>query len=263
MILRNVSLLTALLASYTLADVAILSPKPGDTITGLSLDIEWEDSGKTPALKDLASFQVFLCAGGNTDANYIQLATLVQAGDFADASTVRVPLTAGWGGDDKNAYFLKFISAAAGGTVINYSDRFTLASMTGTFPASVQAGLRTVTGTAGPVDVNNVQAAAAPPLAVPSAGAAEYNVPYTLQSGSIRYAPMPTKAGTKITAKNPRMQFPTSAYTVYKKVAGPPDAESTLTAPETHTVKSVEPTIPPAAMPADGNAQKFLNRWRD
>ena len=71
MILRNVSLLTALLASYTLADVAILSPKPGDTITGLSLDIEWEDSGKTPALKDLASFQVFLCAGGNTDANYV------------------------------------------------------------------------------------------------------------------------------------------------------------------------------------------------
>lgn len=169
----------------------------------------------------------------------------MQAGDFADASSVRVALTAGWGADDKNAYFLKFISAAAGGTVINYSDRFTLASLTGTFPASVQAGLRTVTGTAGPVDVNNVQAGAAnpPANAVPSAGDDIYNVPYTLQSGTVRYAPMPTKAGTKITAKNPRMQFPTSAYTVYKKVAGPPDAESTITAPETYTVQSVEPTV--------------------
>lgn len=81
MILRSVSLLATVLASFTLADVLVTSPKPGDTITGLALDIEWEDSGKTPALKDLASFQVFLCAGGNTDANYVSspLSAPVQA----------------------------------------------------------------------------------------------------------------------------------------------------------------------------------------
>lgn len=165
-------------------------------------------------------------------------------GDFADGNTVTVPLTAGWGGTTANAYFLKFISAATGGTVINYSDRFTLSSMTGTFPPSVLTGLRTVTGTAGPADVNNINAGqVAPAASVPAAGDPIYNTPYTLQSGTIRYAPMPPMAQTKITAKNAVRLYPTSAYTVYKKIAGTPNAITTNTAPLTFSVQSIEPTV--------------------
>lgn len=73
MILRNVLLLaTTALFSFTLADVSVTSPAPGDTITGLSLEIEWKDSGKSPKLADLASYQVFLCAGGNTDTSFVR-----------------------------------------------------------------------------------------------------------------------------------------------------------------------------------------------
>lgn len=153
-------------------------------------------------------------------------------------------MTAGWGANVKNAYFLKFISAATGGSVINFSDRFTLSSMTGTFPNSVQIGLRTISGTDGPEDINNIQSAQVnPDAAVSSAGDAQYDTPYTLQSGSIRYAPMPPVAPSKITAKNPSAQYPTSAYTVYKTVAGPPNAQTTITNMQTFTVQSKEPTV--------------------
>jgi len=73
MILRSTYLLaTAALVPFTLAAVSVTSPAPGDIITGLSLEIDWKDDGKTPKLADLASYQVFLCAGGNTDASFVR-----------------------------------------------------------------------------------------------------------------------------------------------------------------------------------------------
>ena len=71
MILRSLYLSAAALLSFALADVQVTSPAPGDSISGLTLDIEWKDSGKTPKLADLASFQIFLCAGGNSDSNFV------------------------------------------------------------------------------------------------------------------------------------------------------------------------------------------------
>ena len=62
------------------------------------------------------------------------------------------------------------ISTATGGTVVNYSDRFSLSGMTGVFPANVQAGLKTVTGTSGPKTENNVDKNAAANPAGPTLG---------------------------------------------------------------------------------------------
>ncbi|KAL2399804.1 hypothetical protein ABEF93_001181 [Exophiala dermatitidis] len=269
MILRSVYFLVAGLLSLAVADVKVTAPAAGDSITGLTLDIEWEDSGTTPKLADLTSYQVFLCAGGNTEASIVQLATLVTNGDFTDGNTVSATLTAGLGADVTNAYFLKFVSAATGGTVINYSDRFSLKSMTGTFPAAVTTALKSVTGTAGPADVNNIKAAAAADDddddvdTVPTNGASEYKVPYTLQTGSIRYAPMPPLAKTKITAKKASAQWPTSAYTVYKTIAGAPNAATTHTETQTFSTHSREATVAAAGQPSDAAMQKFLNRWKD
>lgn len=71
MILRSLYFSAAALLSFVLADVQVTSPAPGDSISGLTLDIEWKDSGKTPKLADLASYQIFLCAGGNSDSNFV------------------------------------------------------------------------------------------------------------------------------------------------------------------------------------------------
>lgn len=73
MILRPFLLLAACLLSFVRADVEVTGPEAGDTITGLKLSITWKDSGTAPALSDLASYQLFLCAGGNSESNYVRL----------------------------------------------------------------------------------------------------------------------------------------------------------------------------------------------
>lgn len=242
MILRCLLFLVALVP-YVAADVKFKGPAAGSTITGTTITISWEESGDSPPISELASYQIFLCAGGNSATDYVPLATLVTTGNFAKGNSVTASFTTGLGAPTANAYFLKMISAATGGVVINYSDRFTLASMAGTFPAAVTAGLKTVTGTAGPPTENQIQAPQVGATATAAAGAAQYGTPYTLQTGAIRYAPMPPMAQSKITAKNASPQFPTSSYTPYVTIAGSPNAISTQTAPETFSTVSRENTV--------------------
>jgi hypothetical protein len=117
--------------------------------------------------------------------------------------------------------------------------------MTGVFPANVQHGLATVSGTAGPATQNNIGAVPAGDAQATVAAAGDFAVPYTLQTGEIRYAPMPPVAPTKITAKRQSRQWPTSAYTVYAAAAGPPNAVTTVTQALTFIVSSVENTVYP------------------
>lgn len=241
MILRCLPFLA--LIPYALADVKFTAPPAGSTITGTTISITWEESGVSPPISELASYQIFLCAGGNTATDFIPLTTLVTTGDFAKGNAVSASFTVGLGADTSNAYFLKMISAATGGVVINYSGRFSLANMAGTFPAVVTEGLKTVTGTAGPPTENDIQAPQVGGGGTAAAGGAQYGTPYTMQSGPVRYAPMPPMAQTKITAKNASPQWPTSAYTVYAAIAGHPNAISTNTAPQTFSTVSMENTV--------------------
>lgn len=72
MILRSLWLL-ATLVPYVVADVKFTTPKAGGTIkAGGALTIEWEDSGESPPLDTLLSYQLFLCAGGNKDGSYVR-----------------------------------------------------------------------------------------------------------------------------------------------------------------------------------------------
>lgn len=175
----------------------------------------------------------------------IQLATLVTTGDFTQGSSVSGTITTGLGASVDNAYFLKVISAATGGSVINFSNRFSISGMTGVFPQAVTDGLKTVSGTAGPATQNNVQAVQAgagggQATAVAGGG---YGVAYNLQSGQIRYAPMPPMAATKIMVKGQSRQWPTSAYTVYTAPVGSPNAITTNTMSLTFSASSMENTV--------------------
>jgi Ser-Thr-rich glycosyl-phosphatidyl-inositol-anchored membrane family len=72
MILRSLWLL-ATLTPYVFADVQFTAPEPGATIkAGGTVTIEWKDSGETPPLDTLLSYQLFLCAGGNEDGSYVR-----------------------------------------------------------------------------------------------------------------------------------------------------------------------------------------------
>lgn len=116
--------------------------------------------------------------------------------------------------------------------------------MTGQFSAAVQNGLADVSGTAGPAAVNNILN---PPVAAPAAGTvgdSVFQVPYTMQTGTIRYAPMAMQAPSAITAKGNARQFPTSAYTIWSRSGMPaPDATQTVTQPWTYSYSSMEATV--------------------
>lgn len=131
------------------------------------------------------------------------------------------------------ASFLKIQSVGAkGAQVINYSDRFTLSGMTGTFPANVQAGIKTVSGTNGPPST----AQDAPAAAAGAGGAqGDYAVTYTAQTGLIKYAPMQTPPGTKITAKNVKPRYPTSSVSIAKTFLPTPKQTTTMTASLTNS----------------------------
>jgi hypothetical protein len=70
MILRLAWLLATLVPSI-FADVQFTSPAAGDTVTLPTISISWDDSGTSPPISDFASYQLFLCAGGNDASNYV------------------------------------------------------------------------------------------------------------------------------------------------------------------------------------------------
>ncbi|OCL14200.1 beta-1,6-glucan boisynthesis protein-like protein [Glonium stellatum] len=258
--LRLLALLAAI-TPFAIADIEFTTPTAGAKLTGGgSINIAWKDSGNAPSISDLMTYQLFLCAGGNDDGTFIQLTSITQSGTFANGNKAVGTISAGVGASTpSNAYFLKIISVAKeGGTVTNYSPRFSLAGMTGTFPANVLAGAQAVTGTDGPPTVNQVNNGnnAAP------AAASDYAVPYTMQTGLTKYAPMQPVPPSKITKKSPTPQYPTSAVSLASTFLPTPKQVTTMTMSQTFSVSSMENTAAAAPMPSDDMA-KFLARWKD
>ena len=135
------------------------------------------------------------------------------------------------------------IATGTGGSVTNYSNRFSLSGMTGTFPAAVTTGLNGLSGDAGPATENNYNAAGADGAAAGGAVAASATVTYTLQSGSIRYAPMQGKPGTKITAKSASPRYPSSSVSIAKTWLPTPAAVTTHTVSATYSTSSHANTV--------------------
>ena len=138
-----------------------------------------------------------------------------------------------------NCSFLKIISSATGGVVINYSDRFTLSDMTGTFPANVQTAIKSVKDSKGPETDNQIKDTKDAAAAGGGGGGAD-GTPYSMQTGATKFAPMQKKPGTKITAKSPKPLYPTSSAKVAKTALPPPKQVTTMTASVTYSVSSQE-----------------------
>lgn len=74
--LRFLALL-ATLAPFAFADVEFTGPAAGDTITvgvqAASITVKWKESGDSPPITDLLSYDLFLCAGGNAEGEWVGL----------------------------------------------------------------------------------------------------------------------------------------------------------------------------------------------
>ena len=109
--------------------------------------------------------------------------------------------------------------------------------MTGSFPPNVAAGLKKVKGTTGPSTENNVanSGAGAPD---PIAPAASFSIPFLSQSGTIMYAPMQGRPGSKITAKIATPAYPTSSVKIAITILPPPKQVTTHTMSMTASTSS-------------------------
>lgn len=132
------------------------------------------------------------------------------------------------------------MSATAGGTVTNYSPRFSISGMTGTFPGNVLAGLKKVKGTAGPPTESNI----VDPGSGSGSGTPEdsgiYAIPFPSQSGNVMYAPMQGRPGSKITAKAASPRYQTSSVRIATTFLAPPRQTTTFTKSLTISVESRE-----------------------
>ena len=165
--------------------------------------------------------------------------------------------------------FLKMEAVSTtGGSTINYSPRFELAQMTGTFSAAALAEQKkgdrdppeSVDTTVSPNDDSPPAAAAA----VAADGAAA-KVTYTKQTGATRYAPMQTQPASRMTADGgPRRMYPTSSYTIFRGHGlerQRPIVRTTITMSWDYAVTSLENTASPAPHPHDAAyVQRFLGR---
>ena len=114
--------------------------------------------------------------------------------------------------------------------------------MTGSFPPNVAAGIKKVKGTTGPSTENNVadSGAGAPDPIAPDAS---YDIPFLSQTGTIMYAPMQGRPGTKITAKAARAAYPTSSVKIASTFLPPPKQVTTHTLSMTASTSSHENTV--------------------
>ncbi|KAK4960127.1 Cell wall synthesis protein kre9 precursor [Elasticomyces elasticus] len=246
----------AALTPYVLADVEVTTPAAGGQIPVGTLNIEWQDSGVAPALSALTSYTIQLVVGGNEATSQTPLITCANAALFSAGSSASCVVPAGVAGPTVNGFFLQFTSVASeGGTVINYSNRFTITGMTGTTGAAQAQAVTALGGaTAGPPTQNNVNNGQAAGGGA-AAGGAEFTVPYNLQTGLTKYAPMQPVPPTKMTVNNYTPLYPTSAYTVATTWMPLPSIATTLTASQTMSAAAQSNPNPDMA--------KYLARWKD
>jgi hypothetical protein len=132
-----------------------------------------------------------------------------------------------------------------GGTDTVYSARFGLTGMTGVLNAAQLQGITAagsdttyVIPAAHGIVTAGAAAGTTAAAAVPEAGL--YTVPYNLQTGFIKYAPMQPIPGTKITKKTASMMNPSSAFTIFTTYAPPASITYTVTESQTLTHSSRE-----------------------
>ncbi|KAK9496221.1 hypothetical protein V1508DRAFT_408020 [Lipomyces doorenjongii] len=239
------------------ADVQFLTPKPGVSYSAANpLTVTWQDSGTVPTFADLSTASLLLC--GNTDpSNFLcfqpYLFQTQALSGFSGTYTANIPVAVAANGQ----YFLQMTSIiAAGGIVINYSDRFNLTGMTGTTEYVY------VDSTAGPPRQYS-------PATTPTASN-PFTVSYQDQADwATKYAPMQPQPGTTVTASTASRQYPTSAISaIFKTNTMQPYAQTTTTMSWTYTLTSVINEASPQPDPSANGGSYVANkqkkrRWDD
>ncbi|KAK3679513.1 Cell wall synthesis protein kre9 precursor [Recurvomyces mirabilis] len=130
----------------------------GENIPAGTIDVQWQESGLQPLIKDLSGYTLSLMTGGDDGGNMLPLTQFVSQGNFDTGYKAGGTIPAGIAEAVDNGFFFRIVSTAeAGGTVINYSSRFNITGLQGATPLQYrQAAASLIGATTGPHRVVNV-----------------------------------------------------------------------------------------------------------
>ena len=242
MLLQSLIVVLSQLCLFVIGDISIVEPEEGSTYKPTSgevtVPIQFSDNTDYPLITDVTLFTIKLCTGPNTAMNcpYTIENKLSPAKLKSTTST----------DDDETTlynYNVTFSSSVVGSGqfffqinalvdsnnyAIHYSPRFILKTMAGT------VGTNTYTGTEAPSAQYNL----------PDSGdsgsidSASFTVPYTLQTGVSRFAPMQMQPNTSVTRTAWTTKFPTSAVTYYSTFRKSLQQKTTITPGWSYTFTS-------------------------
>lgn len=258
MLLLFHTLLLLCLAWVGSADFKLSLPSKGQSYSvsngKASVKVAWTDDGDTPSLDKLNSVTFVLCTGPSSSiVAFLTIKKGLTAADLegggtsgGDKKSITLDIDASAGAS--GVYFIQVYAVYGTGNTIHYTNRFALKGMTGSKKPSGSLSDASPLPIKDPAGNNAVTAAAA--LTLPLDHSKSYTVPYTLQTGLIRYAPMQMQPGTTITAKSWKRQYPTSAVTYYSAYRTSLDCLSTNTPGWSYTRESALNYASPALDPA-------------
>lgn len=237
----------ALLFSHALAVLQIIGPDSGSEFTAsngkVTIPVTWDDDTNLPSLSDVESMSFVLCTGPNTK---IKALDTIKAIDMSDLSSgvYKAEFDASVASD--GLFYVQIYAPLndGNGRIIQYSPRVILNDMTGTYEPSGNGA-----PPAGEVSYNDA-----------SLISKSFTVPYTLQTGRTRYAPMQLQPGSTITATTWSRRFPTSAVTYFSTITGQPNVSSTITPGWSYTMSSLVNMATPAPFPSEVGWYPASNR---
>ncbi|CDO91818.1 unnamed protein product [Kluyveromyces dobzhanskii CBS 2104] len=246
-VLVRAFLFLQILARFSIvhADVSIVKPTSGSSYKansdGESVDIEivWEESADLPSLSSFDYYTFTLLYGNNSDMVIIDAVEEVTSSNITTSDsqyTYTVSFSSTKMGDGQFFVQVYAFSSELGYT-IHYSPRFDI--------TSVSDGVTTYTYTAD--DVPGAEYS----LVNSGIDSRSFTVPYTMQTGIRRYAPMQTQPGTAITVTTWSRRFATSDVTYYTSFRNSLDQMTTYTPGRSYGRTSDYNYATPAPFPSD------------
>jgi hypothetical protein len=231
----------------SLADVSISKPLTGQTyaVSGGSalVSITWIESNANPKLSEIDTYTFVLCSGPNSQIYAAE--TLAKNVKASDISGYSYDLTIDSSAGQDGYYYIQILATTAKGWTIHYSNRFQLTGMSGTYEPSVGAITIPPDAQTSLSDGTNT--------GIISIDSRSFTVPYGLQTGKTRYAPMQTQPGTTVTKDKSAWsrQFPTSSVSFFSTFKSSLEQASTITPGWSYTISSAVNWASPAPQPSE------------
>ena len=242
MLLQSFIVVLAQLCLFAIGDISIVEPEEGTsykpTSGEVTVPIQFSDNSDYPLITDVTLITIKLCTGPNTAMscpytieNKLSPAKLKTStstdGDETTLYNYNVTFSSSVVGSGQ--FFLQINGLVnSNNYAIHYSPRFLLKNMAGT------VGTNTYTGTEAPTAQYNL----------PDKGgsgtidSASFTVPYTLQTGISRFAPMQMQPNTSVTRTTWSNRYPTSAVTYYSTFRKSMQQKTTITPGWSYTFTS-------------------------